>query len=120
MFLCEQQEERWKEADTYTASTRFWLRDVIYHSLDIYQKDDAESKIDFQDMCGSKHTLGGPINCRAQNSSSKIAELKHNLMHMCTTSSASRLFHQFLMSARSGSTPYHNALSNNISSDRTS
>ena len=38
MFSCEQQEEeRWKEADTYTASTRYWLRDVTYHNLDIYQ-----------------------------------------------------------------------------------
>ena len=38
MFLCEQQEgERLKEADTYTASTRYWLRDVTYHNLDTYQ-----------------------------------------------------------------------------------
>ena len=38
MFLCEQQEEeRSKEADTYTASTRYWLRDVTYQNLDTYQ-----------------------------------------------------------------------------------
>ena len=38
LFLCEQQEEeRWKEADTYTASTQYWLRDVTYHNLDTYQ-----------------------------------------------------------------------------------
>ena len=28
------EEERWKEADAYTASTRFCLRYVTYHSLD--------------------------------------------------------------------------------------
>ena len=35
MFLCEQQgeEERWKEADTLTPFTQYWLRDVTYHSL---------------------------------------------------------------------------------------
>ena len=53
-------------------------------------------------------------------SSSKIVEKKHNLMNMCTTLSASRLFHHILISAWSGSTPYHIALSNNISSDRSS
>ena len=37
MFLYKQQEERWKEADTYTASARYWLRDVSYHNLDTYQ-----------------------------------------------------------------------------------
>ena len=41
-------------------------------------------------------------------------------MHKCTTYSASRLFHLFLKSARSGSTRYQNAMLNNISSDRTS
>ena len=36
--MCEQQkEERWKEADTYTASTQYWLREVTYHNLDTYQ-----------------------------------------------------------------------------------
>ena len=71
-------------------------------------------------MCGSKQTLGGPINYRTQNSSSETAESKHFLMHRCTSFPASRLFQRFSMSARSGSLRYHNALSNTISSDRTS
>ena len=70
--------------------------------------------------CGSKHTLGDPINYRTLNSSSNSAELKHTLMHKCTNFSASRLFHRFLMSARSGSTRRHNTLSNEITLDRTS
>ena len=38
IFRGEQQEvERWKEADTYAASTRYWLRDVAYHNFDTYQ-----------------------------------------------------------------------------------
>ena len=38
MFSYEQQEEeRWKEADTYTASLRYWLHDVNYHNLDTFQ-----------------------------------------------------------------------------------
>ena len=37
-FLCEQQEEeRRKEVDTYTASTRCWMRDVTYQNLETYQ-----------------------------------------------------------------------------------
>ena len=88
--------------------------------LTLIKADDAESKINFQVMCGSKHTLGGPINYRALNLSLKIAKVKRNWMHVCTTFSASRLFHHFLMCARSGSAPYHNALTNNISSDCTS
>ena len=37
MILCEQEEEEWwREADTYTASTRYWLRNVTYHNLDTY------------------------------------------------------------------------------------
>ena len=71
-------------------------------------------------MFGSKQTLGGLINYPTPYSSSKIAELKHTLMHKCTTFSASRLFHRFLMSARSGSTRYHTALPNKINSNRTS
>ena len=36
--FCEQQEcERLKEADTHTASTRYWLRNVTYHNLDTNQ-----------------------------------------------------------------------------------
>ena len=71
-------------------------------------------------MCGSKHTLGAPINYRTINALSKIAELKHTLMHKSTTFSGSRLFHRFLIPARSGCTRHHNALSNKICSDRTS
>ena len=71
-------------------------------------------------MYGSKHTSGGSIKYRTLNPSSKIAELKHSLIHKCTIYSSSRLFHHFLMSARSGITRYHNASSNEISSDRTS
>ena len=38
MFLCEQQEEEWwKETDTYTASTQYWMRDVTYQNLETYQ-----------------------------------------------------------------------------------
>ena len=41
-------------------------------------------------------------------------------MHKCTIYSTSGLFRHFLIPPRSGSTRYHNALSNEISSDRTS
>ena len=88
--------------------------------LTLIKTDDAYSKVEFRDMCGSKHTLGGPINYRTLNSSSNITELEHTLMHKCTTFSASRLFHRFLMSARSRSTGYHITLLNKINSDRTS
>ena len=71
-------------------------------------------------MCGSKHILAAPINYQTPNSSSKIADLKHTLMQQSTSFSASRLFHRFLMSARSGSRRYHNALPNKIISDCTS
>ena len=34
MSLFEQQEEeRWKAAETYTASTRYWLPDITYHTI---------------------------------------------------------------------------------------
>ena len=46
-------------------------------------------------MCDSKHTLGGPINYRTLYLSSKDAQLKHTLIHKCTTFSASRLVHRF-------------------------
>ena len=71
-------------------------------------------------MCGSKHNLDGPIHYRTLNSSSKFAEFKHILMYKCTTFSDSRRVHRFVMSARAGSTRYHNDLPNKISSDRTS
>ena len=73
-----------------------------------------------QDKCGSKHTLGDPINYRNLNSFSKIAELKHTLMHKCTNFSASRLLNRLKKSTRSGSTRYHDALPYKISSDCTS
>ena len=71
-------------------------------------------------MCRSKNTLGGPINYRALNSSTQIAQLKRTLMHKCTSFSVSKLVHRFLMSTLSGCTRYHNALPNKINSDRTS
>ena len=71
-------------------------------------------------MCGSKPILGGSMNYRTLNSSSKIAELKDTLMHKCTIYSTSRLFHQFLTAARSDSTRYHRALWNEIGSQRIS
>ena len=38
MFFCgQQEEERWKEAGTYTASTPYWLRNVIYQNLETCQ-----------------------------------------------------------------------------------
>ena len=66
------------------------------------------------------HILGGPIYCQTLSSFSLIAELKHTLMHKSTKFPASRLFHLFWISAGSGSTRYHNTLSDKISSDRTS
>ena len=48
MFLCgQQEEERWKEAGTYTASTRYWLRNDIYQHLETYQNGQclAENRI---------------------------------------------------------------------------
>ena len=82
MFLCEQQEEeRWKEADTYTASTDIGCGTLPTKILTLIKMDNAQSKNEFQDMCGSKHTLGGPKNYRTLNSTSKIAEFKHTLMH---------------------------------------
>ena len=88
--------------------------------LTLNKTDNASAKIKFQHMCGPKPTLGGPINYRTLNYSSKNAELKHTLLHKSTTFSASRLFHSFLMSARSGSTRYHNSLPNKMSTDHTS
>ena len=56
---------------------------------------------------GSKHNLGGPINYRTLNSSSKIAELKHTLKQLCTLFSASRLFHRFSQCLHSLATTMH-------------
>ena len=118
MLLCEQQEkERWKEADTYTASTRLWLLHVIYHSLETYQNRRCRIGNQFSRHVRLRAYLRWSHKLTSPKSPSKIVEWKHNLMHMCTTFSASSLFHHVLNSAWSGSTPYHNALSNNISSD---
>ena len=84
--------------------------------LTLIEIDNAYPKHEFQDMCGSKHTLGGPINYRTLNSSSKTAELKFALMHQCKTFSVSRIFHHFLLSAQTGFTRSHNALTNKIGS----
>ena len=114
MFLCEQQKgERLKEADTYTASTRYWLRDVTYHNLDTHEN--GQCLIEKQNS--SLVWLQTYLKCRVVPN---FTELNQTLMDKCTTFSASRLFHRFLMSARSGSTRYHKALPNKISSDRTS
>ena len=39
IILCEQagKEQPWTKVDTYTEFAHYWLRDVIYHSLDKYQ-----------------------------------------------------------------------------------
>ena len=77
--------------------------------------DDAQGKIEFRDKCGSEHTLGGPKYYRTLNSSLIISELLWLVsLH---PSQFLKLFHHFLLSARSGSTRYHNTLSNKISSD---
>ena len=68
---------------------------LLTRVLTLMKTEDALSKIDFQGFCGSKLTVGGPINYRTLNPFSKIAELKHNVMHKCSTFSASRLFHHF-------------------------
>ena len=86
----------------------------------VIKTDDAFSKIEFQDLCGSKSTLGGSIKYQTLNSTSNTAKLKHTLMHKGTTFSTTRLFHRFLLSAWSGSTRCQKLLSNKISSDRTS
>ena len=52
--------------------------------------DDSLSKIAFQDMCASKHTLSVPHSSRTHNSPWKFAEIKNTLMHMTTYFSASR------------------------------
>ena len=87
--------------------------------LTLIRTDNVWSTIELQDICGSKYTLSGPIKYRTLNSSSKIAEWKHTLMHKCTISQPQSFLSVFL-SARSGSTCYHNALLNKISSDRNS
>ena len=120
--MCEQQgeEKRRKEDDTYTTSTRYWLQDVTYHSLDTYQNWRCLMENWISRHVWLKRYLSFPINYQTLNSLSKIAELKHGLMHKWTTFSVSSLFHCFLMSARSGSIRQYNISSNTISRDRTS
>ena len=119
MFLCEQhgEEERWKQIDTYTASTRYWLQDVTYHTLDTYQNWQCLMESQISRRVLLKIYPRCPIKYRTLNSSSNIAKLKHNLMNKFTKFSASRLIHRFKMSARCGSTRSHNTLSNEISSN---
>ena len=121
MFLCgQQEEERWKEAGTFTASTQYWLRYVTYHYLDTYQNGQhlIENRIS-RHVCLKtylrwSHKITNPQlifkNCRIK---ACFDALVYDLL-------TSRLFHHFLMSAQSGSTRYNKALPNKISSDRTS
>ena len=53
------------------------LRNTILTLIKTYNA----KKIKYQDMCDTKHNIGGSINYRTLNSSSKIAELKNALMH---------------------------------------
>ena len=64
--------------------------------------------------------LSCSMNYRTLNSSSNNFEMNYILMHKCTTFSTSRVFLRFLSSVGTGSTCYHNTLSNKIRSDRTS
>ena len=79
MFLCgQQEEERWKEAGTYTASTRYWLRNVIYQNVETYQNGQCliENRISISRQVMLKtylrwsHKLPNPklifINCRTK------------------------------------------------------
>ena len=116
----QQKHERWKEADTYTLSTPYWLRDVTYHSLHIYQNWQGSIENRNPRHVWFKTYLGCLINNRTLNSSSNKADIKNTSTNERTTFSASSAFHRFLKPALSGSTPYHNALSIKISSDRTS
>ena len=121
MFLCEEQEEgRWKDVDTFTASIRYWQQDIASHSLDTYQNLQCLIESQIPRHKWPKTYLGCPIIYRTPNSSSKNAKLKQTLMKMCTTFSTTTFFHRFLMSGRTGSTRYQNRLSNRINSDRTS
>ena len=82
MFLSgQQEEERWKEAGTYTASTRYWLGNGIYQNLETYQNKQCliENRISRHVMLKTylswSHKLPNPKLIF------KIAELKHTLMH---------------------------------------
>ena len=119
--LCEQQGEKWwKVADTYTESTQYSVRDVIFHSL--YTRRNWRCLFESRNsrQVWLKMYLRYFINFRTLNSFSIIAELKHTLSHKCAIFSTSRLFHCLLRSARTGSTRYQNTLSNKIGSARSS
>ena len=96
MILCEQrgEEKRWNEVDTYTTSTRFWLRDVTYHSFETYQNWRCLFENRISRLVRLKTYPRCPINYQTLQSSSKIAHLKRTLMHKSETSSPSRLFHR--------------------------
>ena len=104
MFLCEQQgeEERCELVDTYTAPTRHWLRHVSYHSVDTFQNWGCLIQNRIARHMWLKTYVRFPINYQTLHSSSEVEEIKHALMHMCTTFSGSSQFHHFLLSARSG------------------
>ena len=78
--LCKQQreEKRWKQTDIYTASTRYWLRNVTYHSLDTYRNWRCLLGYRISRQLRLKTYLRCPTNYRPLNSASNVAELKHN------------------------------------------
>ena len=76
-FRVSKQKKRWKEAETYTESSRNWVRDIPYHSLDNNQNWQC-----LMENRNSRHVwletyLRWPKNSRAYSFFSKIAELKH-------------------------------------------
>ena len=83
--------------------------------------DDSLSKIEFQDMCASKHTLSVPHSSRTHNSPEKIAEVKDTSMRKCTYFSAWRpqSFLKFSQMNRRGSRHYQNTLPETVGSDCT-
>ena len=97
----------------------YWLRGGTYHSLDVYQNCQCFLGIWFSRCVWPETDLRYPINSRNQKSPSITAELKHTLVHKCTTFSASRLLHRFLVSARTGFTRYQKTLTKIVGSDCT-
>ena len=121
MFLCEQQEaERWIAADTYTVSTRYWLRNVTYHNLNTCENwqwliENRISRIVWlKTYLRWSHKLRNPKlifkNCSIKTC---FDALVYDLLSFKAIS-------LFLMSAQTGFTRSHNALVSKISSDRTS
>ena len=93
------------------------MRDVTYRFLDTWQNWRCLIENRFSRLMWLRAYLGGALNYLTLKSTSNIAKLKHTLIHKCLSFSASRLFHHFIMSARSGSTRYLITLSNKVSSD---